>query len=105
LDVLWQKQYLNKTISEIANQDWISKSNVIFLITSVFLRNQTKYGERGLRHIFLEGGHLAQNVYLIGASLNLKVCAIGGFVDDRINKILDIDGEDEGIIYVLAVGT
>ena len=105
LDVLWQKQNLNKTISKITNQDWVGKSNIIILITSVFQRTQTKYGERGLRHIFLESGHLAQNIYLVGTALKLKVCAIGGFIDDKLNKILDIDGEDEGILYILAVGT
>lgn len=105
LDVLLQERCLNRTISKLTNQDWVSKSNVIILITSVFWRNQTKYGDRGLRHIFLEGGHLAQNIYLVGNTLDLKVCAIGGFVDDKINKILDIDDEEEGILYVLAVGT
>lgn len=104
LDVLWQKRNLNKTISRLTNQDWVGRSNVIVLITSVFQRTQTKYGERGLRHIFLEAGHLAQNIYLVGTALKLKVCAIGGFIDDKINKILDIDSEDEGILYILAVG-
>ena len=105
LDVLWQRQDLNKTISRLTNQDWVRKSNVIILITSVFQRTQTKYGNRGLRHIFLESGHLAQNIYLIATALGLKVCAIGGFVDDRINKIIDIDGKGEGILYILAMGT
>lgn len=105
LDVLWQKRDLNKIISKLTNQNWVSKSNIIILITSVFQRTQIKYGSRGLRHIFLEGGHLAQNIYLVGTALGLKVCAIGGFVDDKINKIIDVDGEDEGILYILAVGT
>lgn len=105
LDGLWQKEDINIIISKLTNQDWIVRSNIIILITSVFQRTQTKYGNRGLRHIFLEGGHLAQNIYLVATALGLKVCAIGGFVDDRINKIIDIDGEGEGIIYVLAVGT
>lgn len=104
LDILWQKGGLCKTISRLTNQDWVNKSNIVMLITSVFQRTQMKYGERGLRHIFLEAGHLAQNIYLVGTALDLKVCAIGGFIDDKINKILDIDGEDEGILYILAVG-
>ena len=105
LDVLWQKENVNKMIARLTNQDWVVGSNIIILITSVFQRTQIKYGDRGLRHIFLEGGHLAQNIYLVATTLGLKVCAIGGFVDDRINKIIDIDGENEGILYVLAVGT
>ncbi|MBU0998366.1 SagB/ThcOx family dehydrogenase [Patescibacteria group bacterium] len=105
LDVLLQERHLNKKISELTNQDWVSKSNIIILITSAFQRTQTKYDDRGLRHILLESGHLAQNVYLVGNTLDLKVCAIGGFIDDKINNLIDIDNEEEGIIYVLAVGT
>lgn len=50
-------------------------------------------------------GHLAQNIYLISNSLTLKTCAIGGFVDNKINKIVDLDGEEEGVLYLLAVGS
>jgi SagB-type dehydrogenase family enzyme len=86
---------------EYFNQQWLGRSSFIVIITSVFRRNTIKYGNRGYRHILIEAGHLGQNFYLGAASLNLYCCAIGGFVDDKLNKFLDIDGVEESVVYVL----
>ena len=69
-----------------------------------FDRTEMKYRARGYRHIFTEYGHLAQNMYLICAALGLGICSIGGFIDDGLNKILDIDGRIESVIGVIAIG-
>ncbi len=87
------------------NQSFIEKSAAILIITAVFNRNTAKYGDRGYRHILIEAGHLGQNVYLLSSALELGCCAIGGYIDDEINKLLDIDGINESVIYVLAIGT
>lgn len=86
------------------NQSWLKNSSVLLLITAVFDRTENKYKNRGYRHILTEYGHMAQNTYLIGSSLNVGVCSIGGFVDMGLNKIIDIDGIDESVIGVIALG-
>lgn len=86
------------------NQSWISKSGLLILITSVFNRTTMKYGDRGYRHILIEAGHLGQNIYLNANALKLSCCAIGGFIDDNLNKLIDIDGVKESIIYIHAIG-
>lgn len=87
------------------NQEWIRKSSCIIIITAVFKRTTMKYADRGYRHILTETGHLGQNIYLVSTALDLKCCAIGGYIDNKINKLLDIDGIDESVIYVIAIGT
>lgn len=87
------------------NQEWIAKAGCLIIITAVFNRTTMKYGERGYRHILIEAGHLGQNFYLLSSALDLGCCAIGGYADDKLNKLLDIDGINEAIIYVLAVGS
>lgn len=87
------------------NQDWIKTAPLIILVTAVFKRNTVKYGERGYRHILIEAGHLGQNIYLTSAAIDLSCCAIGGYKDTQLEKLLDIDGINESVIYVLAVGT
>lgn len=86
------------------NQKWISKAACLILISSVFKRTTVKYGNRGYRYILIETGHLAQNLYLCTTALNLTATAIGGFNDGKINKLLDIDGVNESVVYILAVG-
>ncbi len=98
--VLFKKLELNKYFS----QPWIVKASGLIIITAVFKRNTIKYADRGYRHILIEAGHLGQNIYLVSNALCLSCCAIGGYVDDNLNQLLDIDGINESVIYVLAVG-
>jgi len=86
------------------DQRFIPQSSFIILLTAVFKRSVIKYGDRSYRYILIETGHLAQNLYLLSTILKLKCCAIGSFIDDKINSLLDINGVDESIIYILTFG-
>ncbi|MBI2022528.1 SagB/ThcOx family dehydrogenase [Candidatus Daviesbacteria bacterium] len=86
------------------NQEFINKAGVIFLTTAVFFRNSMKYSNRGYRHILMEAGHLAQNFWLVSASLNLGICGVGGFTDDKLNALLEIDGISEAVLNVFVIG-
>ena len=84
---------------------WIRKASALIAVSSVFDRTEEKYDNRGLRHIYTEYGHCAQNVSLITTELGLGACSIGGFIDDGLNELLDFDKIDESIIGVIAIGT
>lgn len=86
------------------DQTWINKAGCIILVTAIFKRTTDKYGERGYRNILIESGHVGQNIYLICEALNIGCCAITGFDDDKLNKLLDIDGLNESVIYAFALG-
>lgn len=87
------------------NQEWIEKASLIIVITACFERNTVKYGERGYRHILMEAGHLGQNIWLNSTAIKILCCGVGGYVDDKLNKLLDVDGFKESVIYVICVGT
>lgn len=75
------------------------------IITGVFARETEKYNGRGYRYVFIEAGHMVQNFYLLAGAMNLGGCAIGGgFYDDRINKLLKVDGKTESVIYIFTLG-
>jgi len=93
-----------KEILKSTGQDLIKNSSLIILISAVFGRTMVKYKERGLRYIFIEAGHLGQNISLVTEKLGLGSCAIGGFLDKEINKLLDIDSQKESVIYIFAIG-
>jgi SagB-type dehydrogenase family enzyme len=76
----------------------------IFFITAVFERTVYKYGNRGYRFVFLEAGHVAQNLNLAAAALGLGAVNIGGFFDRRMDKLLGIDGLAHSTIYCAAIG-
>lgn len=85
-------------------QEFLGEANVVFILTAVFQRTRWKYQERAYRYVLLEAGHIGQNVYLAATSMGLGACAVGAFFDDDLNRLLEIDGVKEAVIYLLAVG-
>lgn len=96
---------LAQRVFDCVDQDFVRKSNIVFVVTAVFNRMEEKYGTRGYRHVLTEYGQVAQNFYLLASATDLGCCSIGGFLDDKINSLLDLDKEDEGVIGLIAVGT
>lgn len=86
------------------NQVWSEKASIFILVTAIFERNTIKYGQRGYRHVLEEAGHIGQNYYLVGTALEIGICGIGGYVDDDLNTLLDVDGVRESVVYVLGAG-
>ncbi len=80
------------------------KAACIVIVTGCFYRTTVKYQDRGYRYIFQEAGHMGQNLYLLSAALNINCCGIGGFTDNKINELLDIDGMLESALSVFALG-
>jgi SagB-type dehydrogenase family enzyme len=78
---------------------------VAFVITATFWRSRFKYGQRGYRFALLEAGHLAQNVLLAAEALDLGAAPIGGFYDRQLAEFLEIDGVNEGPLYVIPIGS
>lgn len=86
------------------DQRFIASANVVFVWTAVFGRSAWKYGERAYRYVYLDAGHIAQNVALAAVALGLGSCQIAALFDDDVNDLLGIDGEAESALYMTAVG-
>jgi SagB-type dehydrogenase family enzyme len=85
-------------------QDFLGQANVVLIYTAIFQRLRWRYRERTYRYALLEAGHIAQNGYLVATSTGMGACAVGAFMDDDLNALLDVDGRDEAALYMLAVG-
>lgn len=86
-------------------QDFLGQANAVLFLTMLLPRMRPKYKDRSYRYGLIEAGHLGQNAYLAATSLGLGACAVGAFMDDAINAMLQVDGRDEVAVYMLAVGT
>lgn len=87
------------------NQQFLSQAGVVFLWSSVFRRNATKYGERGLRYTFMDAAHICQNLLLAAEATGSNACPVAAFFDEELNDLLELDGEEESVIYLAGVGT
>jgi len=96
---------LRRQISEAAlGQTTCAAAPAIFIRSAVFERCKWKYGQRAYRYIYLDAGHIAENLALAAVSLNLGTCEIGALFDDQVNAILGIDGIEESVICMAVVG-
>ncbi|MEO8025229.1 MAG: SagB/ThcOx family dehydrogenase [Bryobacteraceae bacterium] len=90
--------------SAYLGQPWVEAAGLVVVITSVFRRNQKKYGPRGYRYALLQAGHAAQNICLTAGELGLGSVCLGGFDDRKLNRILGVNGREEAALYSVAVG-
>ncbi len=79
-------------------------ASLVIFITAVFERSVFKYGDRGYRFVFIESGHVGQNLNLVSNALGLASVNIGGFFDREIDDFLGIDGVTHSTIYMMAIG-
>lgn len=86
------------------SQGWFRKAAVILIITAVYQRTTNKYGQSGLPFLFIEAGHLGQNLYLLCETMGIGCSAIGQFRKKELIKLLDIDPNTEIPVYYLALG-
>lgn len=84
-------------------QDCIKDAPVVMVISAVFERTTRKYGERGIRYVYMEAGHSAQNVYLQCESLGLGMVVVGAFDDEGVKKVLNLQ-RGETPIYLIPIG-
>ncbi|MFC1480208.1 SagB/ThcOx family dehydrogenase [Candidatus Omnitrophota bacterium] len=85
-------------------QRMCAKAAVVFIWTAIFHRSEWKYGQRAFRYVYLDAGHVAANLALAAVSLGLGSCQIAALFDDEINRLVDVDGTDESVVYMSAVG-
>jgi SagB-type dehydrogenase family enzyme len=78
---------------------------VVFIWTAVIARSLGKYKERAYRYIFLDAGHIGQNVSLAATAMGLGCCMIAALFDDEVNALVGADGENEFAVYMATVGS
>ncbi len=77
---------------------------VVFIWTAVYERMEYMFGERAYRYIYLDAGHVCQNLYLAAQTQKIKVCALGAFDDEVLNSHLGLDGKNQFVVYGAGVG-
>lgn len=84
-------------------QDFIKDAPTSLIITAKFSRTMNRYGQRGIRYVYMEAGSACQNIYLMATNLGLGTVEVGAFDDDRIRGLLFLDKDTEPI-SIMPVG-
>ncbi len=104
LDLLKRGDFRMNLAHAALDQDMAYSANVVFVWTALFERSKWKYKQRAYRYVYLDAGHIAQNLALAAVALGLGTCQIGALYDDEVNELVDINGEEESILYMSTVG-
>lgn len=95
---------IRKKLKEIClGQQWVEDAPVDIIITGVYKRTTIKYGDRGIRYVYLEAGTACQNILLQAVSLGLGAVPVGAFRDNQIQEILNLS-KDETPLFVIPIG-
>lgn len=80
------------------------KASVIFAWSTIPYRAEWKFDVQAHKKILIDVGHVCQNLYIAGESIERGVCAIGIYNQEMIDDVLGLDGDEELVIYLASVG-
>ena len=86
------------------DQSCVKDAAVVFIWAANAYRMTWQYAERGYRNLFLDAGHICQNLYLSVQAIGCGTCAVGAFKDQDLNNMLNLDGREKFVLYMAVVG-
>jgi len=96
--------FLGTLVEAGLGQTFLGTAAVVFIWTGILNRAMWKYRERAIRYIFLDAGHICQNLMLAATALGLGCCPVGAFFDEEVERLLGVDGQEEVALYLASVG-
>ncbi|HUV72280.1 MAG TPA: SagB/ThcOx family dehydrogenase [Clostridia bacterium] len=95
---------IGKELREVTfGQSFVSQAPICLVVAADFGKATDKYGKKGDSYVYIEVGHLGENVYLQAQSLGLGTVAVGAF-DEKLARNLFNISENEEVLYLMPVG-
>lgn len=83
---------------------FIGDAAVVFIWSAIPYRTYYTYGSTTPKIIAQDSGHLCQNLYLACSSIGIGMVAIGAYHQGRMDRLVNVEGQDEFVFYVAPVG-
>lgn len=99
-----ERRDFSADVRGVFGEDWVASSSLVVFFVAQWERSRMKYGDRGYPFAFLETGHMAQNLILVGNRLGLRSCPIGGFWERKVEDLFHLVTPEEAPIYSLVIG-
>lgn len=96
--------YRAALIEAAAGEPSIAHAPLVVICTGIYWRNAWKYRSRTYRHFGWDNGTLLANALATSTSMGLPAKIVAGFVDERVNALIDVDTRKEVALSMLAVG-
>jgi SagB-type dehydrogenase family enzyme len=103
LEILADRDLRSSLCAAAWGQAAIGQAAADIVICAVYSRVTSKYGQRGMRYVDMEAGHIAQNIHLEAAAQGLGSVPIGAFDDEQAAKALSLPADCEPL-YIIPIG-
>ena len=95
---------LRSSLADAAlGQSWVREAPVDIVVAAVYERTTGRYGDRGIRYVHMEAGHIGQNLYLQAVARGLGMVTVGAFDDDWVQRLLQLPA-DQKPLYIIPIG-
>lgn len=102
---LYSDESLSESVVNAAlGQPFTAKAAVTFIWTAVPYRMEWRYDIAAHKVILLDAGHVCQNLYLACEAVGAGTCAVAAYHQELMDELVQVDGEDEFVIYLAPVG-
>lgn len=96
--------YRRVLMDATANEPSVVHAPLTIVCTATYWRNAWKYQDRTYRHFGWDNGTLLANLLAVGTALGLPAKVVCGFVDDTVNRLLDVDPQREVAFSLVPLG-
>ncbi|MCF7858870.1 MAG: SagB/ThcOx family dehydrogenase [Candidatus Cloacimonetes bacterium] len=93
-----------KITSATQGQKFIGEAAVVFIWSCIAYRGEWRYNIASHKAMLLDAGHLCQNLYLACEGIAAGTCAIAAYDQDKVDKLIGVDGQNEYSVYLAPVG-
>lgn len=83
------------------SQAAVKSAPAVLVLACEYRRTTERYGERGVRYVHMEAGHVGQNAHLECEALGLGTVMIGAFDDAEVKRVLAMASDP---LYIMPVG-
>jgi SagB-type dehydrogenase family enzyme len=85
-------------------QRYVGDAGAVFLWACTPYRSEWRYHREAHKLMLLDVGHICQNLYLGAEAISCGCCAIGAYDQEKMDALLGLDGKNEFVVYLAAVG-
>lgn len=104
LEISLDKSVSHRIVGATYHQSFIGTAAVALVWTAVPYRMEWRYGLAAHKVIAIDAGHVCQNLYLASEAIGCGCCAIAAYDQDRMDELVQVDGENEFTVYLASLG-
>jgi SagB-type dehydrogenase family enzyme len=87
-----------------ARRPSIRNARAVIALSAIYWRSEWKYRARAYRYCYWDAGTLLANLLAAAAAEEISAEVLTAFEDPKLEELLGIDGEREGMIALVALG-